>query len=230
MFVRFRERSNDGREPLTGCRTFFACAGRCNGPDKAGQRAGPAFRYSSGCQLRPRCRSRIGMGDGDKLVPYRLLVGLIENRRVEGKVQQTHVADLGAIDGWLLPAFFGGLEPERANAIRGNLGQWFMDSVEARVAFWRELDVRLARLSNRLTAEDATKIRAAIHARIARPNQKILSKSKLGTRTKRLRAGSGRGNFGSGSLTASRSIFCKRRMISRRRATTWPASVRPLQR
>jgi hypothetical protein len=62
----------------------------------------PGFRFLTGCPLRPRCRWRIGGGR----VPYRLLVAVIENRRVNGKVRQEHVADLGAIEGHWLPSFF----------------------------------------------------------------------------------------------------------------------------
>src|SRR5262245_61594079 len=70
----------------------------------------------------------------------RLLVSLAETRRVGGKVQQEHVADLGAIDG----------EP----------------TVEARIAFWKRLHERLARLGNRLDAAKLASILGAINKRI----------------------------------------------------------------
>jgi hypothetical protein len=72
MFVRFQERNNDGRRPkmVSACLTWVA-----------GKR---------------RSRWRIGVDQGAELQPYRLLVSVIENRRVEGKVRQEHIADLGA--------------------------------------------------------------------------------------------------------------------------------------
>jgi hypothetical protein len=150
MFVRFRERINDGREPAS-VQAKVQCAGHC---------------HRNACPLRPRCRWRIG---GD-LVPYRLLVGLIENRRADGKVRQAHVADLGAIDGHMLPSFFAGLTPERANAIRGSIVEWYAKSISARCAFWAGLDERLARLANRISADDAAKVRASVQERIPRPS------------------------------------------------------------
>ena len=106
MFVRFRERKNDTREPKR-TPAEIACAQRC--ANRRGQRLGPGFRAGKGCPMRPRCRWRIGLDQDVILVPYRLLVSLIANKRVEGKVRQEHVADLGAIDGHLLPMFFRGL-------------------------------------------------------------------------------------------------------------------------
>jgi hypothetical protein len=111
----------------------------------AGQRAGPGARYGSGCPMRPRCRWRIDVGDGPTVVPYRLLVSMIENVRVDGKVRQQHIADLGAIDRHALP------------------------SLASRLAFWHELDARLVRLSNRIEADAITKVQESIHARIPRP-------------------------------------------------------------
>jgi hypothetical protein len=164
MFVRFRERTNDGREPI-GVAATFQCAKRCH-PELRNRRAGfGAARYQTGCPLRPRCRWRI---DGD-LVPYRLLVGLIANRRVNGKIKQEYIADLGAIDGHMLPSFFAGLSPERAHAIRGDLARWYADSISVRSAFWNALEEKLARLGNRINADDAVKIRASIKPRIPKP-------------------------------------------------------------
>jgi hypothetical protein len=73
-----------------------------------------------GCPEKPRCRWRSGLPDLE-LVPRRLLVSLIATWRVNGRVQQEHVADLGSIDAHMLPSFFAGVEPERANAIRLDL-------------------------------------------------------------------------------------------------------------
>jgi hypothetical protein len=159
MFVRFRERINDGRQP-DFIESKLQCAGRCR-PGLRDRRAGPGARYFSGCPFKPRCRWRI---KGD-LVPYRLLVGLIENQRVDGKVRQTHVADLGAIDGYMLPSFFS--EPMPA--------EWHVISISARLAFWNVLDERLMRLSNRISTEDAAKVRDSIQTRVPRPTAEDIS-------------------------------------------------------
>jgi hypothetical protein len=68
---------------------------------------------------------------------------LAETRRVGGRVQQVHVAALGAIDIGLLPA--------------------------DRIAFWTKLHQRLDALSNRVDAAQRGTILAAIHARIPMP-------------------------------------------------------------
>jgi hypothetical protein len=47
-----------------------------------------------------------------------LLVSLSEIRRVDGKVRQDHIADLGAIDGIMLPSFYSKLDAETAEAVR----------------------------------------------------------------------------------------------------------------
>jgi hypothetical protein len=70
----------------------------------------------------------------------RLLASLAESRRAGGKVRQRHIANLGAID--------------RA------------PSVGARLAFWRELHLRLGRLSNRIAADELGAILGAVQARI----------------------------------------------------------------
>jgi hypothetical protein len=165
MFVRFRERKNDAHRPH-GVRASILCSGRCESRD--GRRPAPGFRNGKGCPEKPRCRWRIGLPDLD-LIPRRLLVSLIENRRTNGRPRQEHIADLGAIDMQWLPSFFAGAEPEHANAARLNLVQWFRWSIAERFDFWIALDERLIRLSNRLTADDVAKIRASIHARIPRP-------------------------------------------------------------
>jgi hypothetical protein len=71
---------------------------------------------------------------------HRLQVSLVEPRRSDGRVRQEHVASFGSID----------VSP----------------SVEARLAFWRWLHERLAKLSNRVDAAVQAKILADIHARI----------------------------------------------------------------
>jgi hypothetical protein len=176
MFVRFRERSNDGREPLYGNgvpvdSATLQCAGKCNSALREGRsigkwtghRAGPGFRCRSGCPLQPRCRWLI-----DGKTPYRLLVSLIENRRIDGKVRQEHIADFGAIEGHLLPSFYA--EPHDA------VSSWSIRSICARLAFWNDLEERLGRLSNRISAEEADKVRAAVHARIPKPTDADIEK------------------------------------------------------
>jgi hypothetical protein len=159
MFVRFRERRNDALEPYGEATRL--CTGRCHKRD--GRRVG-IVRHGQGCPEQPRCRWRAAGG----LVPYRLLVGLIEGRRIDGKVRQDHVADLGAIDGALLPAFYAGLDAETAQAVRGD-PDWCHRSVVARLAFWVELDARLARLANRIDDDQAALVRQAVQVRIPQP-------------------------------------------------------------
>src|SRR5690242_13132208 len=74
----------------------------------------------------------------------KLQASLIETRRADGKVQHEHIASLGSIV----------REP----------------SVHARVEFWARLHGRLARLSNRLSAEERDKVLASIHARVPMPS------------------------------------------------------------
>ena len=119
--------------------------------------------------MRPRCRWRIGLGNELEpgLVPYRLLVSLIENRRVNGKVHQEHIADLGAIDGHLLASFYNGIDPAIAAKVQYG-GAWTYTSMIERDFFWQGVDQTLARLDNRIDATGREQIRAAINARIPR--------------------------------------------------------------
>jgi hypothetical protein len=71
---------------------------------------------------------------------YRLQAGLVETRRVNGKVRHEHVASLGSIE---IP-----------------------QAIPVRLTFWQQLHERLARLANRLTGEARGKVLAAVHARI----------------------------------------------------------------
>jgi hypothetical protein len=73
-------------------------------------------------------------------VGYRLQASLIETRRVAGKVRHEHIAMLGSI---ILPP-----------------------SVADRITFWARLHERLAKLANRVTAEDHGKVLGAIHVRV----------------------------------------------------------------
>ena len=72
--------------------------------------------------------------------PARLQVSLIETCRVGGKVRHEHIASLGSI---ALPL-----------------------SISDRIAFWRRLHERLARLANRIGVETQPKILGAIHAKV----------------------------------------------------------------
>lgn len=72
--------------------------------------------------------------------PSRLQVSLRESRRIGGKPRCEHIASLGSIPKPMTTA--------------------------DRVAFWARLHQRLAKLSNRIGAEEQGKILGAIHARI----------------------------------------------------------------
>jgi hypothetical protein len=72
--------------------------------------------------------------------PSRLQVSVVEGRRVGGKVRHEQIASLGSI---LVPA-----------------------TIADRVAFWNRLHQRLAKLSNRIGADEQGKILGAIHVRI----------------------------------------------------------------
>ena len=79
----------------------------------------------------PRCRWRIG--DDEQLAPYRLKVLLVENRRVNGKVKQETIAQLGSIDATWLPEFWGGIDQKAAAKLKTK--NWEMHSIEWRIAF-----------------------------------------------------------------------------------------------
>jgi hypothetical protein len=102
----------------------------------------------------------------DGLVPYRLKVSIIENRRVDGKVRQEHVADLGTIDGHMLPEFWAGLDSSKIVEIQWE--NWSDHSVYARIAFWETAKPRLDHLANRL---DPRAMRLSIDRRIPWPRQ-----------------------------------------------------------
>jgi hypothetical protein len=71
---------------------------------------------------------------------YRLQLSLVETRRVAGKVRHEHIASLGSIGD---PPSTGG-----------------------RVAFWRRLHERLAKLGNRIDPAILGKILGDVHARV----------------------------------------------------------------
>ena len=71
---------------------------------------------------------------------YRLQVSLVATCRVGGRVNDEHIATLGSIG-----------TPQ---------------TVAGRVAFWQRLHDRLAKLGNRIDAEQQAKLMGTIHARI----------------------------------------------------------------
>jgi hypothetical protein len=157
MFVRYRKLTADGIQPR-GVHAKIYCQGGCH------HRRG---RHYLQCPFKPRCRWRIGLGVvDDALVPYRLQVSLIENRREGGWVRQEHIADFGTVDGYLLPEFWEGLDPATAAKLKAD--DWDIRSTQTRVAFWDNAKPRLERLSNRL---DPKTIRLRVHQRIPWPMQ-----------------------------------------------------------
>jgi hypothetical protein len=74
----------------------------------------------------------------------RLQVSLVETRRVAGKIVHEHIAGLGAV----------AVPP----------------TVADRLTFWRKVEDRLAKLGNRVTAVDLTRIRGALFERIPMPS------------------------------------------------------------
>ena len=71
---------------------------------------------------------------------WRLQASLTQTRRVAGKKQSEHISSLGSVDAAV--------------------------SVRERIAFWANLPERLARLGNRVGADEHGKIIGALHARI----------------------------------------------------------------
>ena len=113
--------------------------------------------------MKPRCRWRIGVDEGLELAPYRLNVSLVENRRVNGKVRQEHIAHLGAIDGHLLESFFSEVDATVLDKVKA--ADWQLRSLRTRTAFWKDCNAKLQQLSNRL-GPDTKRLRMAIHARV----------------------------------------------------------------
>jgi hypothetical protein len=74
----------------------------------------------------------------------RLQASLVEPHRVAGKVRHEHLAGVGSIE---VPM-----------------------TVESRLVFWRKVEGRLAKLGNRVSADDAARIRGALFARIPLPS------------------------------------------------------------
>ena len=78
-----------------------------------------------------------------RAAPRRLDLSLLETKRQGAKVRHEHVAGLGSCPHQPSPA--------------------------DRIHFWRRLHERLAKLSNRIGAEDHAKILGAVHARVPMP-------------------------------------------------------------
>lgn len=158
MFVRFRKIPCGGFRPWAASddRAFIACqhptsSGRC--------------RYFH-CHAKPRCRWLIGQDE--RLVPYRLKVMLVENRRVSGKVKQETIAILGSIEATWLPEFWDSVSEDTVAKLQTT--DWLLHSLYERTAFWKTANQRLARLSNRL-GPDLKRMRLAAHARVPWPKE-----------------------------------------------------------
>ncbi len=163
MFIRFRKITSDGKRPKAADAKIM-CAGYCQ------------HRTYQECPVKPRCRWRIGVEHGLKLVPYRLNVALAENKRADGKVRQEHIAQIGSIDASWLPEFWEGIDPALAAKIKGE--SWEMNSLRARTAFWKDANHRLKQLANRL-GPDLKRIRIAAHARVPYPMEPERKKLEL---------------------------------------------------
>ena len=163
MFIRFRKITSDGKRPKAADAKIM-CAGYCQ------------HRTYQECPVKPRCRWRIGVEHGLKLVPYRLNVALAENKRADGKVRQEHIAQIGSIDASWLPEFWEGIDPALAAKIKGE--SWEMNSLRARTAFWKDANHRLKQLANRL-GPDMKRIRIAAHARVPYPMEPERKKLEL---------------------------------------------------
>jgi hypothetical protein len=182
----FRERKSGGVKPEL-VHSQIVCQGGCTS-------LGNWHRFR--CYLKPRCRWHVGVPDvsgarypelaeiwplpdpdGPLHVvrePYQLIVDLIENRRVEGKVRQQHIACLGTIPGHWLPGFFAGIDPAVLAQIviedeRPHY-DWRKRTLEARADFWMNANAVLERLGNRIDAAGRDKIMAGVDARVPQPS------------------------------------------------------------
>ena len=163
MFIRFRKINSDGKRPKAADAKIM-CAGYCQ------------HRAYMECPVKPRCRWRIGVDHGLRLVPYRLNVALAENKRDDGKVRQEHIAQLGSIEAAWLPEFWEGIDPALAAKIKGK--DWKLNSLRARTAFWKGANHRLKQLANRL-GPDLKRLRIAAHARVPYPKEPERKKLEL---------------------------------------------------
>jgi hypothetical protein len=94
-----------------------------------------------------------------RIVRRRLVVNLVETRRVGRKIVSEHIARLGSA-----------ALPEPINAAE-------------RILFWRDLKERwrdlIGRKGNRITADDRKKALAAIHQRIPKPTEAELQAARI---------------------------------------------------
>ena len=105
MFVRFRKISSDGICPRAAAPG--AAKIMCRHPLVFGEKVFPCPTH---CRAKPRCRWRIGREE--QLVPYRIKVVLVENKRIDGKVKQETVAILGSVDAAALESFWQAYDPK----------------------------------------------------------------------------------------------------------------------
>jgi hypothetical protein len=168
VFIRYRKLIRGGEQPR-GVQAKIACSGQCQHRYRWTM-GGPSRVSNLHCPVKPRCRWRIGLDpDGGLrvgLVPYRLQVQLIENRREGSQVLQEHVATLGAVDAWFIPEFWADVDPAITAKVKAD--DWETQSIIARTAFWDSAKPRLDRLVNRL---DPKAFRLTIHQRIPWPMQ-----------------------------------------------------------
>ena len=161
MFIRFRKITSDGKQPKA-VHARISCVGYCQ------------HRIYKQCPMKPRCRWRIG--HEEQRAPYRLKVVLVENKRVNGKVKQETIAVLGSIEAALLAEFWEGISRGRAAELRAD--DWEIQSLYARMAFWKGANHRLKQLANRL-GPDLKRIRIAAHARVPYPMEPERKKLEL---------------------------------------------------
>ena len=179
MFVRFRKKLSDGVRPSGGVHpATHMCVGDCK------------RRRDYHCPIKPRCRWRIGVEHGIELAPYRLNVAVVENRRIDGKVRQSCLVQLGSFEGAWLPDFYADVDPDLADQIKADVAMkveyatitpevakgmqievatWQRRSAQKRYQYWEDLDRRLSRLGNRIDPKTEAAIREQIHERIPRP-------------------------------------------------------------
>ena len=173
MFVHFKKRDSGGIRPSfvdarRTCLRWFATKGESRCKQHCVWKTG-------------NCRWVIYAGPERSLKPYRLYVSLVENNRVNGKVVQSHIAQLGSIDGYLLPSIFDGIDAaiiEETTTMRLKWRfpfrlrdivhkDWHAYSLAMRTQFLSGVNETLNRLGNRV--DDVEKIIAAISARIPPP-------------------------------------------------------------
>jgi hypothetical protein len=129
--------------------------------------------------MKPRCRWATVAPDGTHLHPYRIKAAIVESTRVNGKVRQDVVADLGAIDATWLESFWAAAPDP---ALRHEF--WELQSLRARVEFWDGVLTRMGAIGdNRLGKDERVVLRRAIHKVVPwvmEPERKRLEVLELG--------------------------------------------------